>query len=326
MKILSAVNVDKNTLKPFQTNRISSFFKEIIRNRILFMMLIPGGVLLIINNYLPMFGIIIAFQEVNYGKGVFRGDWVGLKNFEFFLNTSYAYTITRNTLLYNLAFILLGLVVAVFIAIALNEIKNQKLGKLYQSTFFLPYFMSWIVIGYMVFAFLGNDNGMVNTLLRSLGMEPVAWYSETACWPYILILVNLWKYSGYSSVIYLAAIANFDTGYYEAAAIDGAGKWQQTTKITLPLLQPLMIILTLLAVGRIFNSDIGLFYTVPMDSGVLYPVTNVIDTYVYRAMTKGIGDISMAAAAGVYQSVVGFVCVVASNLIVKKIDSEKSLF
>lgn len=308
-------------------SKLKAFSAELVKNKVLFLMLLPGTIFLLINNYAPMLGLVIAFQEVDYRKGVFRGDWVGLDNFKFFLDTAYAFIITRNTLLYNLVFIFLGLVVAVFLAIALNELKNKTLAKFYQSTMFLPYFMSWIVVSYIAFAFLGNEYGFINsTILKFFNVDPIAWYVEPKYWPVIIVFLNIWKGVGYSSIVYLAAIANFDIEYYEAASIDGANRWQQITKITLPLLQPIIIIMVLLAVGKIFNSDFGLFYTVPRDSGILYPVTNTIDTYIYRAMSNGVGDISMAAAAGAYQSIVGFVCVMASNMVVKKVDPERALF
>lgn len=315
-------------LESYKSNsKIKGFSAELIKNKVLFFMLIPGTIFLLINNYAPMFGLVIAFQEVDYRKGVFRGDWVGFDNFKFFLDTAYAFIITRNTLLYNLAFIFLGLIVAVFFAIALNELKSKSLGKFYQSTMFLPYFMSWIVVSYIAFAFLGNEYGFINsTILKFFGIDPITWYAEPKYWPFIIVFLHIWKTAGYSSIVYLAAIANFDTEYYEAASIDGASRWHQITKITIPLLQPIIIIMTLLAIGRIFNSDFGLFYTVTRDSGVLYPITNTIDTYIYRAMSNGVGDISMAAAAGAYQSIVGFVCVMLSNLVVKKIDPDRALF
>jgi putative aldouronate transport system permease protein len=309
-----------------QQSAVKQFFKEIFKNKVLFLMLLPGTLILFFINYLPMAGIIIAFKSIDYAKGFFGGDWIGFKNFEFFLATPDAFVITRNTVLYNLAFIIVGLVVSVFFAIILNELVNRKLARLYQSTMFLPYFLSWIVVSYLAFAFFSAEFGFVNsTILAPLGVEPIQWYTEPKYWPFILTFFNIWKYTGYNSVIYLASIVGIDTEYYEAAAIDGASRWQQIKHITLPMLTPLMVILTLLAVGRIFNADFGLFFQVTRNQGALFDTTNVIDTYVYRALMNS-GDIGMASAAGLYQAVVGFILVFGSNFIVRKIDKEKALF
>ena len=314
------------TVKQKGSKKNSRFLHELVKNRVLFLMITPGVVLLFLFNYLPMFGLIIAFKNLNYLKGFFGSDWCGFKNFEFFLATPYAFIITRNTILYNLAFILIGTIFAVFFAIGLNEMRNQMAARVFQSIMFLPYFLSWIVISYLVFAYFSIDMGFVNNvILKNLGIEPIMWYSETKYWPVILILCHILKYTGYNSVIYLASIVGIDPEYYEAAIIDGASKRQQITKITLPLITPIIIIMVLLAVGRIFFADFGLFYQVPLNSGALFNVTNVIDTYVYRTLITS-GNIGMSSAAGLYQAVVGFILVLASNLAVRKIDSEKALF
>lgn len=306
------------------------FFYELKNNWPLFVMLVPGLFILIINNYIPMFGIVIAFKRYRFHgsfiKSIIHSEWIGFKNFEFFFKTPYAYQITRNTILYNLAFILLGLVIPVAFAIMLNEITNKKTAKVYQSTMFLPYFLSWIIVSYLAYSLFSIESGFINrSVLESLGMNPVKWYFKPKYWPFILIFFQLWKYTGYNTVVYLAAISGIDTEYYEAAEIDGATKWQQIRHITIPLLRTLMIIMTLLAVGRIFNADFGLFYNVPRNSGQLYPVTDVIDTYVYRAL-RNTNNISMAAAAGTYQAVVGCITVFTANYIVRKIDKDKALF
>lgn len=289
-------------------------------------MMSPGLLLLLVFCYLPMFGLIIAFKSLNYTKGFFKSPWVGLDNFKFFIKTPYAFIITRNTILYNLAFIVLGTFFAVAFAIALNELRGQKLARVFQSFMFLPYFLSWVVVSYLVFAFLSVDMGFFNkTVLPAMGINPIAWYQDTRYWPVILILCNVWKYTGYNSVIYLSTLVGLDTEFYEAATIDGASKWQQITKITIPLLTPLITIMVLLGIGRIFFADFGLFYQVTMNSGQLYDVTNVIDTYVYRTLVFS-GDIGMASAAGLYQSVVGFILVFVSNLVVRFIDKERALF
>ncbi|WP_309118976.1 ABC transporter permease subunit [Paenibacillus sp.] len=306
-----------------QTHRKSRNLRRYIP---LYMMTIPGLVYLLINNYLPMLGLSIAFKDMNYALGVWGSDWVGFRNFEYLFRTSDAYVITRNTLLYNAAFIALGLSVAMAIAILLNEIRNRLAHRFYQSVIILPHMISIILVSYLVYALLSPETGFLNkTVLPMLGIEPISWYLEPAYWPYILTLVHIWKGAGYSCIIFLAAIIGIDREYYEAAKIDGASKWMQIRSITLPMIMPITIMLTLLAIGRIFYSDFGLFYQVPMNSGPLYETTNVIDTYVFRGLMQ-LGDVGMSAAAGFYQSVVGFVLVVASNAIVRKIDKDSALY
>jgi len=293
-------------------------------------MVFPGALWFFIFAYLPMPGIILAFKEYRldlggFFIGIIKSQWVGLKNFEFLFLADDAYIITRNTVLYNLVFIVLGLILSVSLAIILFQLTQKKLAKLYQTAMFMPYFLSWIIVSYFVFSFLSVDRGVLNQILSAFGAEPIMWYTDATYWPYILVFMNLWKGIGYSSVIYLSAISGIDRTYYEAAMIDGANKWQQTIKITIPLIKPMMIILTILAIGGIFRADFGLFYQVPRESGPLFPVTNVIDTYVFRSM-KVVGDFGLATAAGFYQSVVGLVLVLAANWSVKKINEDQALF
>ncbi|MGM1050023.1 MAG: ABC transporter permease [Bacillota bacterium] len=306
------------------------FFKNIILNKAMLFFVLPGALWFLFFSYLPMFGTIIAFKEYRFSRDGFLASimdskWVGLDNFKFLFSTNDAYIITRNTVLYNFAFIVLGLILSVALAIVLSEIVNKRLAKVYQTGMFLPYFLSWVIVGYFAFSFLSMDKGVLNQILGWFGVEPIQWYSEAKYWPYILTLISLWKSIGYNSVIYLASITGIDKSLYEAAMIDGANKWQQIKSITIPMLKPLMTILTLLAIGRIFYADFGLFYQVPRDSGTLYSVTNVIDTYVYRGL-KTTGEIGMSTAAGLYQSVVGFALVMTSNYIVRKYDKENALF
>ncbi|WP_270172367.1 ABC transporter permease [Paenibacillus sp. SYP-B4298] len=289
-------------------------------------MMLPGLLYLLLNNYLPMFGLIIAFKNINFAQGIFGSDWVGMANFEYLFKTSDAYIITRNTLLYNGAFIILNLVVAVAIAILLNEIRSKLMARLYQSIVLLPYLISMVIVSYLVFSMLSVETGFMNkTLLPMLGLGDISWYSESRFWPYILTLVNVWKGVGFLCVVYLAAIIGIDHEYYEAATLDGASKWQQIRSITLPLISPVITMMTLLAIGRIFYSDFGLFFQVPMDAGALHSTTNVIDTYVYRGLMQ-LGDIGMSSAAGLYQSVVGFMLVILSNYIVRTINKDNALF
>jgi putative aldouronate transport system permease protein len=309
------------------------FRKDLIQNSSFYLMLSPGVILLIVFHYLPMAGVLIAFKRFTYGGHGFlnsflNSKWVGLDNFKFFIQTPDAFNITRNTVLYNFTFIFLGLAIPVITAIALNEIRNVKLAKFYQSAIFLPYFLSWIVVSYLLFSFLNSDFGIMNrVVLKALGIEGISWYSTTNVWPFIFTFLNVWKYAGYGCVIYFATIAGIDAEYYEAAAIDGASRWQRITKITLPFLKPVMIITTILAIGRIFNADFGLFYqaSLGLGNGALKPVGDVIDTYVYQALINT-GDIGMSAAAGLYQAVIGFILVLSSNYIVRKISNENSLF
>ncbi len=291
----------------------------------LFLIALPGILYLLVNNYIPMFGVFIAFKDFNYVDGIFFSPWNGLKNFEYLFKRD-AWTIIRNTLLYNLSFIVIGTVAAVFVAILMTELGKSIRVRFLQSSLLLPNLLSWVVIGFIGFAFLNSDTGFINnTVLESLGADPVAWYSSPKFWPAILIFVYLWKMVGYSSIIYMASIAGIDKSVFEAAKIDGATKLQQILKITIPMLKPTVMVLTLMAVGRIFYSDFGLFYQVPMNSGMLYDVTQTIDTYVYHSLMK-LNDIGMSAAAGLYQSVVGFVLVVTVNGVVRKLDKENALF
>jgi ABC-type polysaccharide transport system, permease component len=287
--------------------------------------MVPGIIYLFINNYLPMFGLIIAFKNVNFQKGIFQSDWIGLKNFEYLFKTSDALIITRNTLLYNSAFIILETVFAVIVAILLNDIASRLLSRFYQSILLLPYLISMVIVSYLAYAFLSSDSGFFNNvILPALNIKAISWYSEAKYWPVILTYVNLWKTTGFYCIMYLASIVGIDKEYYEAATIDGANKLQQVRNVTIPLITPTITIMVLLSIGRIFYSDFGLFYQVPLNSGPLYNATNVIDTYVYRGLMQ-LGDIGMSSAAGLYQSLVGFILVLGSNLIVKKISPENAL-
>lgn len=306
------------------------FLSEIRNNGALFIMLLPGVILLLINNYLPMFGVVIAFKKYrlfdNFFESLIKSEFVGLDNFKFFFKTPYAFDVTRNTILYNLVFIALDLVVPVALAIALNEIRKKNLAKAFQSFMFLPYFLSWIVVSYLAYSFLSMDKGFINKqVLSNLGIDPVNWYFEKAAWPFILTFFHMWKYTGYNVVVYIASIAGIDSEYYEVASLDGATKWQQIRHITLPMLEPIMIIMTLLAVGRIFNADFGLFFNVTRNSGPISSVTEVLDTYVYKALRNS-NNMGMTAAAGLYQAVVGCITVFTANLVVRKIDKDKALF
>ncbi|MGT2950953.1 sugar ABC transporter permease [Streptococcus cuniculi] len=304
--------------------------KTLKENWIFLLMVLPGVIWLILFFYIPVVGNIVAFKNYRLsGEGFIHSlqtsEWVGLDNFRFLFSSSDAYIITRNTILYNGGFIILGLIAAVSLAIIFSELRSKRLVKIYQTTMLFPHFLSWIIISFFVYAFLSPDRGLLNHVLTSMGMEGKSWYNVSAFWPPFLLFIGIWKGLGYNSIIYYATIMGIDPTYYEAATVDGASKWQRIRHVTLPQLTPLIIILTILAVGNIFRADFGLFFQVPRDSGTIYNVTNVLDTYVYRGLATT-GDISMAAAAGLYQSVIGLILVLTTNFIVRRIDKESALF
>lgn len=300
--------------------------KRLVRFLPLYLFMLPGLLYIIINNYLPMFGIVIAFKKMDYRKGIWGSPWVGLQNFEFLFKTKDAWSITRNTICYNLVFIVLGTFTAIAVAIMLNEIKLTFMRKIYQTVILIPFMLSIVIVSYLVYGFLSQESGYINkAILEPLGIRGISWYVEARYWPVILVIVNLWKGFGYSSIIYFATIVGIDKTYYESAAIDGAGRWKQITSITLPILRPTIIIMTLMSVSKIFYSDFGLFYQIPRNSGPLIEVTNTIDTYVYRGLIKN-NNVGMASAAGFYQAIVGFVLVFGANYLVKRIDRDNSLF
>ncbi len=290
---------------------------------------IPGFVWFVVFCYLPLIGLVVAFKDYRiYGsffENLVQSKWVGLQNFEFLFSTNDAWTMIRNTVGYNMIFIILNIVVPLILAILLGSLLNKRMSKVYQTLLFFPYFLSWVIINYFVFAFLSQDKGFVNSVILSLGGEKMSWYSEPGLWPWLLVFVNTWKGLGYNIVIYLAAIIGIDRTYYEAASLDGATKFQQARHITIPLLRGLIAILFLLGVGRIFNSDIGLFYNVPRDSSAIYGVTQTIDTYVYHVF-KVMGNIKLSSAAAAFQSVVGFVVILISNFVIRAIDRDSALF
>ena len=293
-------------------------------------MMLPGAVWLLLVRYLPMFGIVIAFKNYRafrpntFWNNIVKSEWVGLKNFEF-LNSPDTGVMIRNTLGYNLLWIVLGLVISVAFAVMMSELTSRFMAKAYQTMMFFPYFLSWVVASYFVLAFLDPTSGMIPSMQKASGLPVSNFYHETTWWPLILTICNLWKNLGYSSVLYLAAITGIDTTQYEAAAVDGASKWQQIWHVTLPGIRPMIIILLIMNIGKIFNADFGLFYNVPQNSGSLYPVTQVVDTYVYRAYANT-HNLGMSSAAGLLQSVVGLICILGANALVRRIDPESSLF
>lgn len=307
----------------------TSGWKKFKENKELLFLTIPGTLWFIAFAYLPMFGILIAFKDWrihgNFFESLIKSEFVWFKNFEFLFKSTDAWVITRNTVLYNIVFIFLGIALPVTLAILLKELLNKKLSKFYQSAMFLPYFLSWVIVSYCLYAFLSPEKGFVNSMLTSMGQDGVSWYTEAKYWPIIIIFMSQWKGLGYGTVVYLASICGIDKSFYEAAMIDGATKWQQVKYITLPLLKPVMIIMFITAVGGMFRADFGLFYQLPKNSGALYSVTNVIDTYVYRGLTN-LGNIGMSSAAALYQSFVGLILILGTNAIVKKVDEENAFF
>lgn len=304
------------------------FRNELWKNRSLYLMLVPGLVFLVMFFYMPMFGTVMAFKQMNFALGILKSPWVGFSNFKFLFSTKDWIIITRNTLAYNLSWLFIGLVLSVALAIGLSELTRRGAAKTFQSIMIMPHFLSWVIVAYIVLAFLDVEHGLLNRVITSLtGKEGINWYAEPKYWPFVLTAVNLWKYMGYNSVVYLAAIMGIDKGMYEAAALDGATRWQRIKYVTIPSITPLMIIMSIMAVGKIFNADFGLFYQVPLQSGALYPATNVIDTYVFNMLqSSGTSSVGMSTAAGLYQSLCAFILVIATNLIVRKIDEDSALF
>lgn len=267
----------------------------------------------------------MAFQDLDFRKGIFTSPFVGLKNFEFLFSTTDAWIITRNTILYNVAFIVLKTFLSILIALIFNELVNKTLAKVLQTIFIMPHFLSMVVVAMIALAFLEPYNGFVNGVLESLGYDKVFWYNVKDPWPFLLVFIYLWKNVGYSSILHTATISGISAEYYEAAALDGASKWQQAIYITVPHLKIIVAIGLISSVGGIFNADFGLFYNVPQDSGALYSVTDVLDTYIYRGLMN-FGNIGMSTAASFYQSVVGLILVITANKIISKLSPESAMF
>lgn len=314
-----------STMVPAEKGKKIKKSSYLSRTLPLYLMMVPGLAYLVSNNYLPMFGLSFAFKDINYTVGVWQSPWVGLDNFSYLFRTDAAFVIFRNTVLYNLVFIVLGTVLAIVVAILLSQIKG-KMMRVYQTCILIPYLLSITVVAYLAFAFLSTDNGFINnSILAPLGIAPISWYSSPGYWPFILTFINLWKNFGYNTILYYATLIGIDDSYYEAAVIDGANTWQQICYITLPCLKTTIITLTIMAIGRMFYSDFGLFYQVPMNNGMLYDVTNTIDTYVFRGLLQS-NDVARSSAAGFLQSILGFVLVLGANFVVKKVDADSALF
>lgn len=309
-----------------------SWFEKNKKTLVLLTMVAPVAIWLLLLRYLPMGGIVLAFKnyKVNprnpsFISNLINSKWVGFKNFEFLFKTDSAWVMIRNTLAYNIVFIILGVIIPVAFAVMMSELSKKFVAKTYQTLMFFPYFLSWVVVSYFLNAFIDAQYGLIPMAQRAAGETAISWYTTPGPWPYIIVFANLWKNVGYSTVLYLAAITGIDQTQYEAAAIDGASKWQQILHVTLPNLRTMIAILFILNVGKIFNADFGLFWNVPMQNGALFSVTQVIDTYIYRVLMNT-GNIGQSTAAGLLQNIVGFICIIGANAVVKKIDSDSTLF
>lgn len=299
-------------------------FSELWKHKFLYLLVLPAALYTFIFSYLTLPYMVIAFEKYNYKTGI-RSPFVGLKNFEYFFKSSWAWTVTRNTLVINVLFLLFGTALAIVLAILINEIHRKKFLKVSQAFMLFPYFISWVVVSYMLQGLLATDGGLINHIIETLGGTRINFYSNPKYWYPILLLLNLWKNTGYSSIVYISAITAIDEGMYEAAYIDGANRWKRIRYITLPLLFPTICIMVLMSIGRIFYGDFGMLYAIVRDNGSLMQITEVIDTYVYRTF-KNTGDPSLTMAIGLYQSIVGFILVFTANRIVKKKFPEGALF
>lgn len=303
----------------------NGFLAEFKKNKALFAMAAPAFVLVLVMSYLPMSGLVLAFKSYRYDMGVFGSPFNGLDNFKYLFSSGTGWLITRNTILYNLLNLITSQLIAVIIAIFISEIRHKKFKKVTQTVILMPYFISWVVVGVFVFSLLNYESGMINNIVKIFGGEPINFYMKPSAWPVIICLFNAWKWTGYNSVIYIAAITGVDGEINEAAAIDGATIFQRIRYITIPSIRPTLITMILLQVGRILRGDFEMFYQIVGNNGQLFNATDVIDTYVFRSLVTN-PDIGMTAAATLYQSVLCFVIIMAVNTIVKHIDEEYALF
>jgi putative aldouronate transport system permease protein len=310
---------------PMNSRKSGSFLKEIRKNGKLYLLMLPGIIFIFIFAYLPMGGIIIAFQDFNAIKGIAGSEFVGLQNFRFFVESTETLRVIWNTVFLNVLFISFSTIASVTIAVMLSELGGNWFKRISQSLVILPYFLSWTVVAMFVSALLNTDQGLINKAIQAFGGEPILFYSEADLWPLILVLLKIWHGAGFGSIVYLATIVGINPEIYEAASIDGANRWQRIRYITLPLLKTTVILLTLLALGNLFNGDFGMIYSLVLENVLLYPTTDVIDTYVYRALTQ-LGDMGMAAAVGFFQSLIGFILVITVNQLARKFSPDSALF
>ncbi|HJC25717.1 MAG TPA: ABC transporter permease subunit [Candidatus Eisenbergiella merdavium] len=308
-----------------RTKGVKGFIKKLYKYRSYLLMLMPAVVYTLIFSYYPMAGVILAFKKYTYAGGIWGSEWNGLENFKFFFMSGQAGLVTRNTVLYNILFIVVGTVVQIAVAIFLTEIRSKSFRKLSQSFMFLPYFISWVIVGVMAFNIFSSDYGFLNNLITALGGEKISFYSKPEVWPAILLFFNVWKGVGYGSILYLAAIMGIDTSVYESAAIDGANVFQRIFHVTIPAIMPTVVILFLMSVGGIFRGNFDMFYNLVGSNGLLYEYTDVIDTLAFRALISS-NDFGMSSAIGLFQSVLCFITVILANKLVSLYDRDYSLF
>jgi len=301
------------------------FVWELRKNKVLFLMIVPTIVYFIVFAYIPMSGTVLAFKNFNYSLGIFGSPWNGLENFRFFFISGTGARITRNTIFFNFLLMITSQCAAIFIAIIMNQLKSMIFKRSFQFLIFLPYFISWVVVGVFIYNTLNYEIGVLNSLLRNLGLQPVNVYGNPGVWKYIITFFNMWKWMGYLSIIYTAAILGIDVECYQAADIDGANVFQKIFKITMPSIMPTVMIMFLLNIGRILRGDFQMFYQIVGNNGQLFNATDIIDTFVFRSLLYS-QDIGMTAAAGLYQSVLCFIIIVSVNQIVRKVDRDYSLF
>ena len=305
--------------------RKNGLWKELKTNKLLFIMIAPAIAFVILFNYVPFAGVVVAFKNFMYNKGIFGSPWVGFKNFDFLFRSGSIKRITVNTILYNVIFIAVDVVSQITVAVILSEVVGKKYAKVSQTMLLLPFFISWVVAGAIVYNVLGTDVGIINGMRKAAGLERISFMNTPKYWPYFFVFFHVWKGLGYGSVVYLSAITGIDQQIYEAAEIDGANVFQRIFKITLPLLKPTVMVLLLLSISSITKGDFSMFYNLTGNSPLLLEVSDVIDTFVYRSLTQS-QNFSMAGAAGIYQSVMGFVIIMTVNTIVRKVQPEYALF
>lgn len=304
---------------------LANLGREMYRKRVLYLMILPTIIFFIIFSYIPMPGAYVAFVDYNMRKGIFGSKFVGMKNFMFLVKTGDLWRITKNTFLYNIAFILIGHFVQVTLAIMISELGSKWFKKTTQSMILLPHFISMVIVGFFAYNMFNYNYGFFNSIFTSLGLPKHDFYSDQGIWKYIIVAFNIWSGTGYGMIVYLAAITGFDREVYEAATIDGASLMQRIRYITLPLLKPTIILLVLFGLGGILRGSFDLFYNLIGTNSVLYPQTDVIDTFVFRSL-MGKFNFPQGAAVGFYQSVFGLIFVLTVNAIVKKIDPDSALF
>ena len=312
--------MEKKKRQPVAVRKKTEFF-YIKKNSSMLLLALPALIYFIVFHYIPMFGAVIAFKDYSYVDGILGSRWIGLENFKFFFASQDAVRVTRNTVCYGTVFIIMNAVCAAAVALLMNEIRSRRAIKAYQTVMLFPNFLSWVVVGYISYVLLNPELGTFNQILGAFGKKGIDWYSDPKYWPFILTVANTWKGVGMQSIIYYATLLGVDASLYEAATIDGANRWQQCRYISLPSLSPVIIIMSILAVGNILRGDMGLYYQLSRDVGALYPTTDVIDTYLYRGLRTG--DMGITAAVGLFQSVVGTCMVLLTNGIVKKIDPDQ---